>query len=162
MSLLTRSDKGEKMSYGKKLTNAELTTFLNANRHGILAFAGRTPYALPMGYLYREKTMLLCLTDEGKKKERLKKSESVCYTICKPRWETEGLKTPCTSAVIEGKLETVKDKSVYGLGTKKFENMTLYKINITEMGARKCNRKPCELFAGKSAAAIKAMVKKKA
>ena len=150
------------MSYGKKLTNAELITFLNANRHGILALAGKTPYALPMGYLYREKTLLLCLTDEGKKMERLKKSKSICYTICKPRWETEKLKTPCTSAVIEGKLEAVKDKSMYGLGSKKLENMTLYKLAIAEMGARKCNRKPCELFAGKSGAAVKARGKKKA
>jgi len=149
------------MSYGKKLTNAELIAFLNANRHGILAFAGRTPYALPMGYIYREKTLLLCLTDEGKKMERLKKNKTICYTICKPRWETEGLKTPCTSAVIEGKLEAVKDKSVYGLGAKKFENMTLYKLAIAEMGARKCNRKPCELFAGKSGAAVKDRGKKK-
>jgi hypothetical protein len=149
------------MSYGKKLTNAELTIFLNANRHGILAFAGGTPYALPMGYLYREKTLLLCLTDKGKKMERLKKNKTVCYTICKPRWETEGLKTPCTSSVIEGKLEAVKDKSVYGLGSKKLENMTLYKLSIAEMGARKCNRKPCELFADKSSAAIKAKGKKK-
>ena len=149
------------MSYGKKLTNAELTVFLNANRHGILAFAGRTPYALPMGYLCREKTLLLCLTDEGKKMERLKKNKTVCYTICKPRWETEKLKTPCTSAVIEGKLEVVKDKSVYGLGSKKLETMTLYKLAIAEMGARKCNRKPCELFAGKSGATVKARGKKK-
>ena len=150
------------MSYGKKLTNAELITFLNTNKHGILALSGRTPYALPMGYIYREKTLLLCLTDEGKKMERIRKNKAVCYTICKPRWETEALKTPCTSVVIEGKLETVKDKSVYGLGSKKLENMTLYKLAIAEMGARKCNRKPCELFAGKSSAAIKAMVKKKA
>ena len=149
------------MSYGKKLTNAELIAFLNANRHGILAFAGKTPYALPMGYIYREKTLLLCLTDEGKKMERLKKSKSICYTICKPRWETEKLKTPCTSAVIEGKLEAVKDKSVYGLGAKKFENMTLYKLAIAEMGARKCIRKPCELFANKSGATVKARGKKK-
>jgi nitroimidazol reductase NimA-like FMN-containing flavoprotein (pyridoxamine 5'-phosphate oxidase superfamily) len=149
------------MSYGKKLTNAELITFLNANRHGILAFAGRTPYALPMGYIYREKTLLLCLTDEGKKMERIKKNKAVCYTICKPRWETEALKTPCTSVVIEGKLETVKDKSVYGLGTKQFAKMQLFKLAINELGARKCNRKPCELFAGKSSAAIKALVKKK-
>ena len=150
------------MSYGKKLTNAELISFLNANRHGILAFAGRTPYALPMGYIYREKTLLLCLTDEGKKMERLRKNKAVCYTICKPRWETEAFKTPCTSVVIEGKLETVKDKSVYGLGTKQFAKMQLFKLAINELGARKCNRKPCELFAGKSSAAIKAMVKKKA
>ena len=150
------------MSYGKKLTNAELIGFLNANRHGILSFAGKTPYALPMGYLYREKTLLLCLTDEGKKMERLRKNKAVCYTICKPRWETEKLKTPCTSVVIEGKLEAVKDKSVYGLGSKKFENMTLYKLCIAEMGARKCIRKPCELFAGKSGAAVKARGKKKA
>jgi hypothetical protein len=74
------------MSYGRKLTKAELDTFLKNNRHGILAFAGKTPYALPMGYLYREKTLLLCLTDTGKKAERLKKNKTVCYTICKPRW----------------------------------------------------------------------------
>ena len=49
----------------------------------------------------------------------VEKNKAVCYTICKPRWETEKLKTPCTSAVIEGKLEAVKDKSVYGLGSKK-------------------------------------------
>ena len=59
------------------------------------------------------------------------------------------------------KLEAVKDKSMYGLGSKKFENMTLYKLSIAEMGARKCNRKPCELFAGKSGAAVKAKGKKK-
>jgi nitroimidazol reductase NimA-like FMN-containing flavoprotein (pyridoxamine 5'-phosphate oxidase superfamily) len=149
------------MSYGKKLTNKELTEFLKNNKHGILALSGRTPYALPMGYIYREKTLLLCLTDEGKKMERIKKSKAVCYTICKPRWETEAFKTPCTSVVIEGKLETVKDKSVYGLGAKTFAKMQLFKLAINELGARKCNRKPCELFAGKSAADIKAMVKKK-
>ena len=143
------------MSYGKKLSKAELDTFLKNNRHGILAFSGKTPYALPMGYLYREKTLLLCLTDTGKKMERLRKNKTVCYTICKPRWETEGLKTPCTSAVIEGKLEAVKDKSIYGLGTKKLENMTLYKLATAEMGARKCNRKPCELFASKRGPANK-------
>ena len=59
------------MSYGKKLTKAELDIFLESNRHGTLAFAGKTPYALPMGYLYKEKTLLLCLTDTGKKMERL-------------------------------------------------------------------------------------------
>jgi len=148
------------MPYGKNLTKAELDIFLKSNRHGILAFAGKTPYALPMGYMYKEKTLLLCLTDTGKKMRHLKKSKAVCYTICKPRWETEGLKTPCTSAVIEGKLEAVKDKSIYGLGTKKLENMTLYKLAIAEMGARKCNRKPCELFAGKSSLAEKAKGKK--
>ena len=99
------------MSYGKKLTNKELIEFLKNNKHGILALSGRTPYALPMGYIYREKTLLLCLTDEGKKMERIRKNRAVCYTICKPRWETEKLKTPCTSVVIEGKLEAVKDKS---------------------------------------------------
>jgi nitroimidazol reductase NimA-like FMN-containing flavoprotein (pyridoxamine 5'-phosphate oxidase superfamily) len=149
------------MSYGKKLTNKELTEFLKNNKHGILALSGGTPYALPMGYIYREKTLLLCLTDEGKKMERIRKNKAVCYTICKPRWETEALKTPCTSVVIEGKLETVKDKSVYGLGAKTFAKMQLFKLAIHELGARKCNRRPCELFAGKSSAQIKAMVKKK-
>jgi nitroimidazol reductase NimA-like FMN-containing flavoprotein (pyridoxamine 5'-phosphate oxidase superfamily) len=137
------------VSYGKKLAKAELDTFLKSNRHGILAFSGKTPYALPMGYLYKGKTVLLCLTDTGKKAKRIRKNKTVCYTICKPRWETEGLKTACTSAVIEGKLEAVKDKSIYGLGTKKLENMTLYKLAIAEIGSRKCNRKPCELFVGK-------------
>jgi len=37
----------------------------------------------------------------------------------------------------------------------------LYKLAIAEMGARKCNRMPCELFANKSSMAEKAEGKKK-
>jgi hypothetical protein len=38
--------------------------------------------------------------------------------------------------------------------------MTLYKLAIAEIGARKCNRKPCELFASKRSVAEKAKEKK--
>jgi hypothetical protein len=137
------------MSYGKKLTAAELNTFLESNRHGILCFAGAAPYALPMGYIYRKKTLLLCLTAEGRKMAHLKKTKKICFAICKPRWDNEGLKTPCTSVVIEGALEEVKDKSVYGLTSITPAKMQLYRIVIANLGTRKCNRKPCELFIGK-------------
>lgn len=57
--------------------------------------AGAQPYALPMDYL--------------------KNSSTICFTICKPRWETENLKIPCTSIVIEGSLEEIKNRAYYGI-----------------------------------------------
>jgi hypothetical protein len=45
----------------------------------------------------------------------LKNSSTICFTICKPRWETENLKIPCTSIVIEGSLEEIKNRAYYGI-----------------------------------------------
>ncbi len=141
----------------KNLTKREIDTFLKDNQHGILSMAGDKPYALPMGYMYRRKTVLLGLATTGgmitvgRKMKYLKESKNICFTICKPRWYVEKLKVPCTTLVIEGTLEKINNRSYYGL--KKIpENikLKLYKIKVSKLGARKCNRKPCELLASKS------------
>ena len=119
--------------------------------------AGDKPYALPMGYMYRRKTVLLGLATTGgmvtagKKMKYLKKSKNICFAICTPRWYVEKLKVPCTTLVIEGTLEEINNRSYYGL--KKIPDnikLKLYKIKVSKLGARKCNRKPCELLASKS------------
>ncbi len=139
------------------LTAREIDRFLKNNQHGILSFAGSKPYALPMGYFYRRKAILLGLAPDGgmvttgRKMNYLKKSKNICFTVCKPRWFVEKLKEPCTTLVVEGRLEEVKDRSYYGI--KKMPatiELKLYKINVTQMGARKCNRRPCELLAAQS------------
>jgi len=141
----------------KNLTKREIDTLLKDNQHGILSMAGDKPYALPMGYMYRRKTVLLGLATTGgmitvgRKMKYLKESKNICFTICKPRWYVEKLKVPCTTLVIEGTLEKINNRSYYGL--KKIpENikLKLYKIKVSKLGARKCNRKPCELLASKS------------
>jgi hypothetical protein len=137
----------------KNLTNTEIDTFLKDNKHGILSMAGDKPYALPMGYMYRRKTILLGLATTGgmvtcgRKMKYLEKSTHICFTICKPRWYVEKLKKPCTTLVTEGTLKEIKNRSYYGL--KKVpanSGLKLYKINLSKLGARKCNRKPCELM----------------
>jgi len=137
------------MSDFKNLTKNEIDTFLKNNQHGILSMAGDKPYGLPMGYMYRRKTILLGLVTTGRKMRYLKKSKNICYTICMPRWLTPKLKIPCTTLVIEGSLEELKDRSYYGLKTAIPKTVQSYKLKVVKMGARKCNRKPCELLAKK-------------
>ena len=140
----------------KNLTKKEIEKFLKNNQHGILSMAGDKPYALPMGYMYKRKNILLGLAvtgsmiTTGRKMNYLKKSKNICFTICKPRWYVEKLKDPCTTLVIEGSLEEVKNKSYYGVKNIPEDiELKLYKIKVAKMGARKCNRKPCELLANK-------------
>jgi len=140
----------------KNLTKDEIDTFLKNNRHGVLSMAGDKPYALPMGYMYRRKTILLGLATTGsmittgRKMKYLKKSKNICFTICKPRWYVPKLKHSCTTLVIEGSLEEIKNRSYYGIKkTPEDIQLKLYKINVSKMGARKCNRKPCELLTNK-------------
>ena len=140
----------------KNLSKSEIEAFLKNNQHGILALAGDKPYALPMGYMYKRKAILLGLATagsmvtKGRKMNYLTKSKHVCFTVCKPRWYDETLKTPCTTLIIEGSLEEVKNRSYYGI--KKIPQtaqLKLYKLKVAKMGARTCNRKPCELLAAK-------------
>jgi hypothetical protein len=151
-----------------KLTKKEIETFINDNQYGILSMAGEKPYALPMGYMYRRKTFLIGMTAtgsmvvEGRKMKYLERSKNICFTICRPRWFVEKLKNPCTTLVIEGTLEEIENRSYYGLKEiPKKVDLKLYKIKIAKMGARKCNRKPCEIMAGKSKAKKTAMKKNK-
>jgi len=105
----------------KNLTKNEIEKFLKNNQHGILSMAGNKPYALPMGYMYRRKTILLGLATTGsmvttgRKMKYLKKSKNICFTICKPRWYVDKLKDPCTTLVIEGSLEEIKNRLYYGI-----------------------------------------------
>ena len=140
----------------KTLTKNEIDKFLKNNKHGILSMAGNKPYALPMGYLYRRKTILLGLAADGsmvttgRKMKCLKKGKNVCFTICKPRWYVDKLKNPCTTLVIEGSLEEIKNRSYYSIkNIPEGINLKLFKLKVAKMGARKCNRKPCELLAKK-------------
>jgi nitroimidazol reductase NimA-like FMN-containing flavoprotein (pyridoxamine 5'-phosphate oxidase superfamily) len=140
----------------KNMTTKEIDTFLKNNQHGILALGGDKPYALPMGYLYRRRAILLGLATAGsmvttgRKMNYVAKSKQVCFTVCQPRWYGETLKTPCTTLVIEGSLEEVTNRSYYGIKkVPQTVQLKLYKIKVAKMGARKCNRKPCELLAAK-------------
>ena len=137
------------MADTKSLTKNEIDKFLKNNQPGILSMAGYKPQALPMGYMSKRRTILMGLVTTGRKMKYLKKSKNICFTICMPRWFTPKLKTPCTTAVVEGSLEEVNNRSYYGLKTKVPAKLQLYKIKVTKMGTRKCNRKPCELFAEK-------------
>jgi hypothetical protein len=145
------------MAGTKDLTKSEIDKFLETNLHGILSMVGNKPYGLPMGYYYKKKTVLLGLMPTGRKMKYLDASKNICFTICKPRWETDKLKTSCTSIVIEGSLEELKNKekviSYYDLKAEISEDIKmikLYKINVSKMGARKCTRKPCELLTNKA------------
>ena len=144
----------------KKLTKNEIDKFLRSNQHGILSMAGDKPYALPMGYTYKRRTIIIgfattgSMVTTGRKMKYLEKSNNICFTICKPRWYVEKLKEPCTTLVIEGSLEEVKNRSYYGLkkppvNIQNIFNIKSYKIKVAKMGARKCNRKPCELLIDK-------------
>jgi hypothetical protein len=119
-----------------------------------------------MGYMYKRKTFLIGMAAtggmvvEGRKMKYLEKSKNICFTICRPRWLVEKLKSPCTTLVIEGKLAEIKNRSYYGLKAIPMKmDLKLYKIKIDKMGARRCNRKPCEIMAGKKA--VKKTAKKK-
>ena len=138
-----------------KLDKGEIDEFLKNNRHGTLSFAGDQPYALPMGYTYAKGTVLMGVITTGRKMKCLRNSNKVCYTVCKPRWETPKMKDRCTSLVIEGTLEEVKNRADYGFKSPPLEGMQLYRIKVTKMGARRCNRRPCEFDAQIRAAAEK-------
>jgi hypothetical protein len=83
--------------------------------------------------------------------ECLQRSPNICFTICRPRWATEGLKNPCTTIIVEGELVPVTDRSAYGFPARLPEAMTklgieLMRIQSKSISGRQCTRKPCELF----------------
>ena len=130
----------------RNLPKDEIDRFLKNNSRGVLSFDGGSPYCLPMGYLYKRKTILIGMYPTGRKAKHLDKSRKVCFTIYKARAETTDLKIPCTSLVIEGSLEEVTNKSYYSIKTKIPEGLVLYKIKTKKTGARECARK-CSLLA---------------
>jgi len=141
------------MRLSRQLTEKEREEFIKANRHGILAFGGRKPYAIPMGYMYRNGTIVLGFLTRpaGRKLEYLARSRQICFTICRPRWFTPDLQHPCTTVIVEGRLEEIADHTKYGLTGKlpeslKNRGLRLLAIKPNALGSRQCTRKPCELF----------------
>jgi len=140
------------MQTSRELTKAEREQFLKENQHGILAFAGGSPYAIPMGYAYKKGEVLLGVTMQpGRKHECLTASRQVCFTVCRPRWVTPNKKHPCTTVIIEGKLEPVADCTIYGLPAEHMKKLEKGRVNLhvvvaKRVGARQCTRTPCELF----------------
>jgi hypothetical protein len=109
--------------------------------------AGDKPYAIPMGYTYVKGTVLMGVITSGRKMKCLKANNKVCFTVCKPRWESPKMKDRCTTCVMEGTLVEVNDKertAVYGFKSAPLPGMQLHKLKVSRMGARKCNRRPCE------------------
>lgn len=142
------------MALHRNLTDPEREDFLKSNQHGILAFGGGRPYAIPMGYQYRKGSILLgFVTADGKRKmEYLKQSPRVCFTVCRPRWTTEDLKHPCTTVLAEGELEPIADRTAYDLPAISRETIArtglqLFRIRVEDISGRQCTRQPCELFA---------------
>jgi hypothetical protein len=138
------------------MTSAEISAFIKENQHGVLAFAGDEPYALPMGYTYRRDTFLVGLTSPGAKWQFVEKDPRVCFTICRPRWHTEGKKVACSTVIVKGKLELLLDRAAYGLSAKM--NATMDEMGIRTfviaggvLTSRRCTRRPCELFFGNPA-----------
>jgi len=145
------------MAYPKReLTDAEREEFLKENQHGMLAFAGEEPYAVPMGYGYKKGTVLLGFATGGRKMDCFQGSPKVCFTVCKPRWYTPDLKESCTSVILEGELEEVTDFAHYGIAEiaprppGEFQPKR-YRIKVSKLGTRKCLQTPCELFAEQEA-----------
>ncbi len=141
------------MRLSRQLTDKQREEFIKANRHGILAFGGRKPYAIPMGYMYRNGAIVLGFLTRpaGRKLEYLARSRQICFTICRPRWFTPDLRHPCTTVIVEGRLEEVADHTKYGLTGKlpeslKNRGLRLLAIKSNAIGSRQCTRKPCELF----------------
>ena len=101
--------------YFKELTEDERDAFLSDNIWGTLAFNGEPPYAIPVDYEYRKRTILISLDIPGRKVGYLDRSLKVCFSICRPRWFTPRYRTPCISVIAEGELEEVADRSYYDL-----------------------------------------------
>jgi hypothetical protein len=144
-------------NYCRDLTNDEREAFLNDNIYGILSFNGDKPYAIPVDYYYRKGTILISLDIPGKKVSYLEKSSKICFTICKPRWQTPNYKEPCISVIVEGELEEVADRTYYDLpaiSEKAKGSVISYRIREDEMSAKKCIIPPkdCDFFARQKAA----------
>jgi nitroimidazol reductase NimA-like FMN-containing flavoprotein (pyridoxamine 5'-phosphate oxidase superfamily) len=135
----------------REMTPAEIRAFISDNQHGVLAFAGDEPYAIPMGYNYRRETFLVGLTSPGLKWQFVEKDHRVCFTICRPRWQTEGKKTACSTVMVKGRLEPLLDRTAYGLSDKISASMDALGIKTfalvdAVLTSRRCTRRPCELF----------------
>ena len=132
----------------RELTDAERDQFLKDNIYGMLCFGGDKPYAIPIGYFYRKGDLLLGLTKPGRKVDCFQNSPRVCFTVCRPKWQTPDLKGTCTTVVVEGELEEVTDRSYYNLPpAPEGVGAIFFRIKVDKLSTRECTATPCELFA---------------
>jgi len=130
----------------RSLTDAEREKFIKENTHGVLSFAGDDPYAIPLGCMYRKGSFLMGF-GPGKKIEYLEKSDKVCFTICRPRYLSPDYKESCTTLIVNGVLEVVKDPLYYDVKMPEGSvNAHLYLIKPTSESTRKCLQNPCDLI----------------
>ena len=133
----------------RALTNDEREKFIKGNSHGILAFAGDDPYAIPLGYIYKKGDLLVGF-GPGKKMDYLKKSRKVCFSICRPRYLSPKHKESCTTLIVNGLLEEITDLSQYDIKLPEGSvDGHLYLIKPTSESTRKCLQDPCELLSGR-------------
>lgn len=131
----------------RTLSDAEKEEFIRENRHGILSFAGEDPYAIPLGYMHRKGDLLVGF-GPGRKMGYVEKSRKVCFTICRPRWFSTKNRESCTTVIVEGLLEEVKDRDYYDVKMPASNDSHLYVIRPAKVGTKKCLQDPCEFLAG--------------
>jgi hypothetical protein len=132
----------------RELTGTEREEFIMNNNWGFLAFAGDKPYAIPVSYVYRRGTFIIGLATPGRKMDYIERSCKVSFTISKPHVHTS-FREPCTGVMVEGELEEVTDRAYYGMDKEipeMPENLRLFKINVDEVGSKKCTNIPCRVF----------------
>ena len=135
----------------RELTDADKEAFLTDNYWGILSFAGDTPYAVPMGYMYKKGDVLMAFAPRGRKMECVNKSRKVCFTICQPTALCRATPQspdpieayPFNTVIIEGELEEVTDRAYYGLAPQmQGYKGTLFRIKQTMVGTQYLNMTP--------------------
>jgi len=93
------------------LSESAIDDFIKTSKAGVLSFAHeKTPYAIPLGYFYGDRTIYLTLGPTGRKMEYVHKNKNVSFTIFSI---SEGFgipgKTGWTSVICEGVLENVRN-----------------------------------------------------
>ena len=92
------------------LSTDGIDNLLATSKAGVLSFAHeKTPYAIPLAYFYKEKTIYLTLGATGRKMEYVHNNKNVVFTVFNI---SEGFgmpgKTGWSSVICEGILENVR------------------------------------------------------
>jgi len=116
------------------LTQDEIEELLKGQEDGVLAITdGESPYCIPMGYQYIDKSIYLSFFQIGRKWSYLLKNKKVCFNV----YAWNGDRSVYRSVIIDGVLQRVTDieeiKRVvegnakrFGLGETYLEKRTEY------------------------------------
>lgn len=106
----------------KDLSKEEMLALLNKVEDGVVAFSdGKTPYCIPVGYVYVNDTVCFSLFPKGRKWNYFQKNQKICFNIY--GWNDDH--TEWSSVVIDGEMIPVTDLSEIG---------TIVKGTIEKMG----------------------------